>query len=342
MRFPGRSVILFGFLVVPATVSAEIIEEIVARVNDQVITKSELEERESLMIQDFFQKFAGVELDEMLSEGRENLLRDLIAEKLLLERGAALLDMGKVRESLLKDFMDRQGIKNRQELAELLKREDMTVEEFLSNLIRVAVPQEILNFEVRNKIKVEEDEAREYYRLHREEYSRPETVLFREIVLLASGENRSEIRANLEIFREAILQGADFLEISEANSDASSRSQGGLVGPFQRTDLLTEIADVAFSMDEGEISEIIDLPHGFHLIRLEEHKEVHTALFEEMQDEIRQILYEEKGEAGMRDYIIKLWKESYVYLYPGYHGRVPPLFLEMSKDSADAEKPIFP
>ena len=51
---------------------------------------------------------------------------------------------------------------------------------------------------------------------------------------------------------------------------------------------------------------------------------------------------EASGEAGMRDYIIKLWKESYVYLYPGYHGRVPPLFLEMSKDSADAEKPIFP
>ncbi|MCZ6670919.1 MAG: hypothetical protein O6947_07810, partial [Acidobacteria bacterium] len=91
MRFPGRSMILFGFLVVPATVSAEIIEEIVARVNDQVITKSELEEREGLMIQDFFQKFAGVELDEMLAEGRENLLRDLIAEKLLLDIRTAIV-----------------------------------------------------------------------------------------------------------------------------------------------------------------------------------------------------------------------------------------------------------
>ncbi|MBI4162010.1 MAG: peptidyl-prolyl cis-trans isomerase [Acidobacteria bacterium] len=314
-----------------AAARAEIIEEIIAKVNDQVITKSEMEEREGLLIQEMFQKFAGKDLDEKMEEGRRNLLRDLIAERLLLERGEALLDMGKVRDNLQEEFMKRQGIGDREELERLLRQEGMSLEGFLDSLVRVTVPQEILNYEVRSKVHVGEEELRAHYEEHREEFRTPETVEFRELVVLAGPEGREEARGRLVALRDRAAAGEDLEALIREHSEAPSRAEGGLVGPFERGDLVGEIASISFSLRPGELSEVVELPHGFHLIRLEGHAEARIPPFEEVRKRIEAGLRERVLGDRIQGYIRGLWEESFVYVYPRYRDRLAPEFLGLSK-----------
>ncbi|MCZ6671028.1 MAG: peptidylprolyl isomerase [Acidobacteria bacterium] len=333
VRRAGFLFILTGIGLLSLSLRAEIIEEIVAKINDHVITKTDMEEREGLLIQDLFQRFAGEELDEKLKEGRENILRDMIAEILLLERGEAILDMAKVRKTLLDEFMNRQGIKNREELERLLKQEELTMDEFLKSIVRVAVPQEILNFEVRNKIRLEDGKALAYYEENQEKYQILETVEFRELVLLAGDENRSAVQDRIAGYREEVLGGADFEELIRVHSEAPSRAKGGLVGPFQQADLVEEIANASFSLEDGELSEVLEMGHGFHLLRMEHHMESRIEPFEAVQNDIRTKLLDQVVDDEIHAYILAIWQESYVFIYPHYRDHLAIEFLDIS-DSA--------
>lgn len=334
--------ILAGIGLLPVSLHAEIIEEIVAKINDHVITKTEMEEREGLLIQELFQRFAGEELDEKLKEGRENILRDMIAETLLLERGEAILDMDKVRKTYLDDFMERQGIKNREELERLLKQEELTMDKFLRSMIRVAVPQQILNFEVRNKIQLEEEKVLAYYEENLEEYRIPETVEFRELVLLAGDENRSDVRDRMAAYREEVLKGADFEELIRTHSEAPSRTKGGLVGPFQRSDLVEEIAKASFSLEEEDLSEILEMVHGFHLLRMEHHLESRVEPFETVKEGIRNKLLNQVVDDEIHAYILTIWKESFVFIYPHYRDRLATEFLDISDSAGSTQTSATP
>lgn len=314
---------------------AEILEEIVAKINDQVITKTDMEEREGLLVQDLFQKFAGEELDRKMEEGRETLLRDMMAERLLLERAETLLDMEKVRDSILKDFMRRNDIPDRDQLARILEQEGLTLDRFLESLVRMSVPQEILNFEVRQKVEVPEPDQRAYYQEHLEEYRVPETVEFRELVILVDEVERDAARERIAGYRQEVVSGGDFVALIAEHSDAPSRNQGGLVGPFRREDLVPAIAEVVFALREGDLSEPVEMSHGFHLIRQEHHQEETVRSFEEVRPEIRETLLTEILDDEITEYLKKLWRESYVYIYPRYRERLPQDFLEISDLGAE-------
>ena len=342
VRRAGFLFILAGIGLLPVSFHAEIIEEIVAKINDHVITKTDMEEREGLLIQDLFQRFAGEELDEKLKEGRENILRDMIAEILLLERGEAILDMDKVRKTLLDEFMNRQGIKNREELERLLKQEELTMDKFLQSIVRVAVPQEILNFEVRNKIQLEDGKTLAYYQENQEEYQIPETVEFRELVLLAGDENRSDVQDRMADYREEMLKGADFEELIRVHSEAPSRTKGGLVGPFQRSDLVEEIAIASFSLEDGELSEVLEMGHGFHLLRMEHHLESRIEPFEAVKKGIRSRLLDQIVDDEIHAYILAIWKESYVFIYPRDRDHLATEFLDISDSAGSTQTAATP
>jgi parvulin-like peptidyl-prolyl isomerase len=333
----GALIVGLGLSALAALAPAEIVEEIVAKINDQVITMSEVEERESLLVQEMFQRFAGQELDEQMEEGRRRLLQNMIAERLLLERGEAMIpDMDRVREDLLENFIKNEGITDREELERLLKQAGLTLEQFQEQLVRVAIPKEVLEYELRGRIEIPEQEMLDYYHQHEDDYRQPEVVAFRELVLLARGEEREEGRARIDRYREEVLQGADFENLIREHSQAPSRNKGGEVGPFQRDDLVPEIAAVVFSLQEGELSQIVEMPHGFHLIRLEEHREASVTSFEEVREDIRFKLENDSMDAATHEYILELWEKSYVYIYPRYRDRLDREFLDISDLGAGA------
>jgi parvulin-like peptidyl-prolyl isomerase len=297
---------------------AAIVEEIVAKVNNRIITKSEFEERGSFILRQVYQQYSGEDLDRQLKQAQDSLLANMVTELLLVEKAQTLLDLDKVRKNLMDDFRKEQKIASDEELDRQLKEQGMTRKDLEEQLIRMAIPQEVINYEVKRKISVSEREIKEHYDRHIKDYETAPTVTFREIVLFYEDATRVEVLSRAQgIIRES-KGGADFLDLVKRYSEAGTKDEGGLLGPLPAADLHPDISAAAFALQNGEISEPIDTGRSLHLIRLEAKTprivkslpEVHDAIYDALRQEKFQPLYE--------SYLRRLWRESQVEVTPKY------------------------
>ncbi|MCI0407215.1 MAG: SurA N-terminal domain-containing protein, partial [Acidobacteria bacterium] len=174
LRAPAAAIALLGVCLAPMAARAEIVEEIVAKVNNSMITRTQLQERLSVYEQQLRSKYSGDELDAKTEAALDGLLRNMITETLLVQRAEVLLDLDKVRKNLLDDFKKQQKIQSDEELDQLLKEQSMTRQELLDTLMRLSIPHEIINYEVRRKISVSDKDIQAYYDQHRQDFVRPE------------------------------------------------------------------------------------------------------------------------------------------------------------------------
>src|SRR5437899_966439 len=197
------------------------------------------------------------------------MLANMITELLLIERAQSLLDLDKVRKNLIDDFRKQQKIESDDDLEKLLKEQGMTRKDLEEQLIRLAVPQEVINYEVKRKISVSEKEVKDYYDAHLKDYETPPTVSFREIVLLYETATRPEVETRAHgVVRES-KGGAEFADLVQRYSEAGTKETGGLIESLKAGDLQGEIAKVAFALQPGDVSDPIDTGKSFHIIRLE-------------------------------------------------------------------------
>ena len=196
-------------------------EEIVARVNNRIITKSEFDERGQYILQEVYQKYSGVDLDQHLRAAEDTLLANLITELLLVERAETMFDLEKVREGLISDFLKQQGIESDEELVRILADQGMTRADLEEQLVRLAVPQEIVNYDVRRKISVSDRETAGYYDAHIEKYVTAPTVTFREIVLFYEPDEMEDVMGRAVAIAEEARHGAEFLDLIATRSEAA-------------------------------------------------------------------------------------------------------------------------
>jgi hypothetical protein len=198
------------------------VEEIVAKVNNRILTKSEFEQRGQFILSEIYRQFSGASLDRQLEEAQNTLLANMITELLLLEKAETLLDLEKVRLNLIDDFKKQQGITTDEEMEGLLKEQGMTRKDLEEQLLRLAVPQEIIGYEVRRKISVSEREIEEHYRRHLKDFETPPTLTLREIVLFYEAANRPEVEARAQGILRELKGGADFTELVARHSEAGT------------------------------------------------------------------------------------------------------------------------
>src|SRR3989442_1448552 len=214
-------------------VRAAIVEEIVAKVNNRIISKSEFEERSTYILKQIYQQYSGDELDRQLRDAQESMLSNMITELLLLDRAESLLDLSKVRKNLVDDFRKQQNIASDDDLEKVLKDQGMKRKDLEEQLIRLAVPQEIINYEVRRKISVSEAEIKDYYDAHQKGWETAPTVSFNEIAMFYEDANRPEVLSRAQgVVREARGGGTDFGELVQKYSEAPSKEAGGFLGPL--------------------------------------------------------------------------------------------------------------
>jgi parvulin-like peptidyl-prolyl isomerase len=303
-------------LCVPAR--AEVVEEIVAKVNNSIITRSQFEERLALYQEQLSRKYSGSELAAKVDAAADELLHNMIIETLLVQRGDVLLDMDKVRKNLLDDFKKQQKIETDDELDRLLKEQNMSRQDLLETLVRLSIPQEIISYEVRRKISVSDKDMKAYYDEHHQEFVRPERVLFREIVILFEEANKAEARARAEAVRRELDAGGDFGEVASKESEVSSKERGGLVGPFGRGELRSEIEKVVFSLKPGELAGPIESSRAFHVVRLETKQPEEVTPLADAKEAITEKVRDTRFKENLETYLEGLWKENYIYVFPRY------------------------
>lgn len=173
--------------------------------------------------------------------------------------------------------------------------------------------------EVVGKINVTEDDINLYYKAHREEFRTPEMVRARHILIKVdknvSDDDKRKAREKAEEILKKIRGGEDFAKLaSEFSDDPGSKNKGGDLGFFPKGRMVPEFEKVAFSLKPNEVSDIVETPFGFHIIKVEEKKESVQEPLEKVKDKVKEKVFADFRKARVDEFVEKAMKDAGVEL----------------------------
>jgi len=302
------------------------VEEIIARVNNEIITRSEYEKSLNSAEEDARQDCQGKctpeQLKAEIDQRQKTSLRDLIDQSLLVQRAK---DMGvSVEPELIKrlDAIRTQNkIESMEELEKAVTSQGLNWEDFKNNIRSTLLTQRVISSEVGSHITISDEEISKYYEAHKKEYVRPEQVALREIEVSTQGKKPEEIpdlKKKAETTLQRIKDGEDFGEMAKRFSDSKTKTQGGFLGMYKRGELSKELEDKVFNMKKNELTEVTETKQGFLILQVLEHYDEGEQSLAKVKSEIMDKLYGARMEPAMREYLKTLREQSFVVIKPGY------------------------
>jgi peptidyl-prolyl cis-trans isomerase SurA len=343
-------------LVVPPQVHAQsskgtVIEEIVARVNNDAITLSDVQKADQALHEEIAHDCQGCspeKMEEIYKDKQKDLLRDLIDQALLVERAK---DMGiSVETDVIKrldEIRKQNNMGSMEELEKAVESQGLGWEDFKSQIRNTLLTQEVIRREVGSHISIPTDAVKKYYDEHQKDFIRPEQIVLSEIFLSTEGkspEEMSSVEKKAEDLRNRVVKGEDFNEIAKHFSEGSTAKDGGELGTFEHGQLSKQLEDIVFKMDKGQMTDVIQTKTGFEVLKVEAHFEAGLQPLDKVENEIMNRIYGQKMQPTMREYLGQLREQSYVMVKPGYtdSAAVPgaSVIQEVAPtpDAADAKK----
>jgi peptidyl-prolyl cis-trans isomerase SurA len=302
------------------------VEEIIARVNNEIITRSEYE-KARLSAQDDARsecqnRCTPEQLQADIEDRQKHTLRDLVDQSLLVQRAK---DMGVSVEPELIKRLDAIRTENKlgsmEELEKAVSGQGMNWEDFKNNIRSTLLTQKVISSEVGSHITVSDEEVNKYYEAHKAEFVRPEQVALREIVVSTEGKKPEELpdlKKKADTALKRVQDGEDFGEIAKRLSDGSTKSQGGLLGVYKRGELSKELEDKVFQMKRNQLTDVMETRQGYLILQVLEHYDEGEQSLPKVKNEIMDKLYSQRMEPAMREYLKTLREQSYVVIKPGY------------------------
>jgi len=308
-----------------AQAKSVVVEEIIARVNNDVITMSDYQKADEQLREEVAHDCQGCPQDKLMAEFKEqqkDLLRGLIDQSLMVQRAK---DMGISVESdvikRLDDVRKQNQLASMEDLEKAVEGSGLAWEDYKTTIRNGLLTQEVVRREVGSHINIPGDEVKKYYDAHPQEFTRPEQVVLSEIFLSTEGKSPEEIESvqkKAEDFRNRVMKGDDFNEIAKRYSEGSTAKDGGDLGTFKQSELAPQLEEVVFKMDKGQITDVIQTKTGFEVLKVENHYKAGLQPIDKVDNEIMNRLYMQKMQPQMRDYLGQLREESYVMVKPGY------------------------
>jgi peptidyl-prolyl cis-trans isomerase SurA len=322
----------------------QVFEEIVARVNNDIITKSDFEKSRDLIRRELQKNFKGAELEKAIVQQEKDLLKTMIEDQLMVQKAA---DLSLTADTEVIKYLDR--IRREQNIADMETLEKMMVQqgidpvEFKQNVRNHSLKQQVLGREVYSRLQISTEEITKYYEAHKQEFDRPEEVRIREILISTESKEDAEIPALEKKAQEALQKaksGEKFDELAVKYSDGSTAKDGGDLGFFSRGKMVREIEDAAFSLRRGQVSDIIRTKYGFVIIKVEEKHEAGIQKMEVVMNDIRDQIFATKAQPAVQEYLVKLRKQSFIEVKSGYvdSGAVPSAIVATETAQAQSEK----
>jgi len=313
------SVALATGVACPALQGAKIVERIIARVNAEIITQRAYEQEQEKLRQQLAQQYSGAELEAQFKEQSKNLLRDLIDQSLMVQKAKDLdinIETDVVKQ--LDDIRKRNNLATLEELETDVEKQGLNYEDFKDQIRRNLLMREVIGREVGSRIQLSREDARKYYEAHKKEFESPGMVRLGQI--LVSTEKRkpeeAEKRAN-DAFAE-LKAGQRFADIAKKYSDGPSAEQGGDVGFMKEGSLAPDVAAVVAKLDLNEFSNPMQTKYGYIILKILERYSSGIPKFEEVEQRVNEVLYDQKMQPNLREYMTRLRRESYIYRAPGY------------------------
>lgn len=348
-----RSFLLLFALVGVTTFAAnadQIVEEIIARVNDAIITRSDLAHEKDQLAQNEQQDNADAA---RIADDQKNLLRDLIDQRLLLDKANELgVDVNNEVVRQLDDMRKRMGLATMEDLEKAAAQQGIDWTEYRQSIKEKLLTQAIIEHEVGAKVSITPEEKKAFYDSHQKELTREEQVRLSEILIapdpealrqaeqqaaqaaqakngdqqkvqpppppeptpeqLAAAEKKAQdVEAELK-------KGAKFDEVAKKVSNGPTAQQGGDLGYFKRGVLAKELEDQTFAMKPGDISEPTLTKQGYVILKVVEHVKGGVPPMKDVDPQITDAIYTKKVQPVLREYLTKLREEAYIDIKPGY------------------------
>lgn len=316
-------VFLAGGLALGAA-DTKVVEEILVKVNGEVVTRSEWErslaDARAEMVR---QKVPEAEVETALAERQKDILRDLIDQSLLVQRGKELNISTEAQLIKYLDEMRRQyNLASMEEFEKwVVERSGMAYEDLKDQTRNQLLTQRVIGQEVGSRISVTKEEISKYYEEHKTEFVRPEQVRLREILVSTEGKDAKELPAlekKANDISARLKKGERFPELAAKMSDSESAKAGGDIGFFKRGLLDKAIEDQVFTARRGFTTEVLKRANGFLILRVEERHQEGQASLEEVDAEIQERLYGPKMQPALRAYLTRLREDAFIEIRAGY------------------------
>jgi peptidyl-prolyl cis-trans isomerase SurA len=299
------------------------VEDIVARVNDQIITQSDYDR--ALKELDQEGKQAGASMQE-LSEKHKDLLRSLIDQQLWLSKGKELSINGETELIKRLDEIRKQyNLETLQDLEKAAKEQGVSFEDFKAGIRNGIITQLVMREEVSRKVQFTPGEVERYFDAHKQEYVKPESIQLSEI-LVSSGPDADDAAKNAAAKAKAddieakLHSGGDFTQLAKTQSDGTTAADGGAMGTYKRGDgnLAKVFEDAVFPLKAGEYSAPIHTRQGYVIFKVDQHVAGGVPAFKDVEQDVEQKYYEQRMEPAMRQYLSQMREEAYIQVKTGF------------------------
>jgi len=311
--------------VIPKT-QPVVIDRIAAVVNQEVITLSEVQEavlqqavavavaRGGPLPQPGDPSLAAAALTpQALSQQMRRLIERRLQQQAAEQHGITVTE-AELRQAL-EDIKTRNRFASDDALARALATEGMTVEAYRRQLRTELLIAKLVNREVRSTVVISADEVQHYYEQHADDFSLPERVRLRQIFLAApaaSKEEHESKRARAQAILEQLRSGAEFDQLARRYSNGPEAREGGALGWFAPGSLMPQLDRVAFGLQDGQISDLIESPLGWHILKLEEREGHRRQPFESIKDAVHSRLMEQRTQERYEEWFLELRRNAYV------------------------------
>lgn len=304
-----------------------VVEEIVAKVNGDIITRGELEHTHQLLEEEFRrQGMNGTQLTAAVRDQEKNALRDQIDQLLLVQRGKDMnlnIDADVTRR--IAQLQSQSKITDPDKFHDYIREQTgMSYEDFRDQMKKQLLTQRVIGDEISSRINIPEPELKKYYDAHPDEFMREEQVFLSQILISTEGKTTEQTAAAQKKATDLVARarkGEKFSDLVRDNSDDPATARdGGQLPPYKRSDhlLVKNIEDVVFQMKKGQVTDPIKTPIGFLILKVDERFEAGQASFEDVKNEITEKLAGPQMEPKVREYLTRLREDAFLEIKDGY------------------------
>ncbi|MDH4195973.1 MAG: peptidyl-prolyl cis-trans isomerase [Candidatus Aminicenantes bacterium] len=300
-----------------AAPAAQVIEEIVAVVNDDVITLSKFMAEWQSRVDLLRSQLQGEALDKEIEALKGEILDILITDLLLLQKGRELardrgLDINEQVRAYIDNVKKQNSFSSDDDLRRALQQQGLSFEEWRSQLEESFLRQAVIVSEVDRTIVLDDSQIVQYYKEHPAEFTQPTEYKLRAVYLALDGRTAEELEARRREVSDKLSAGQDFEAVAKELSDAPLKETGGDLGRFKKGELETTLEQAVDKLKSGETAPWLETKNGWYLLKVEERVDSYLKPFEEVKKDVEENLFNARRGKKIDGYLKDLRESSYV------------------------------
>lgn len=319
-RLSFSAILLCCCLMLAPTVWAEVVDRIVAVVNDDVITLSELNEEGNAYFETLIKRVSAKQLQDEMPKLKQEVLSQMIDQR-LIEQHAAKLEIkisdDEVNQTITTMLTDNNA--TREDLKKDLARKGMSEEQYKKQLRNQMLQSRLIGREVRSKVVVTDEMVKKYYTANYTATKGATGYHILQMGFLWGDEQKqksaAEAKQAAEQAKAQLDDGKTFAEVAGEMSDLPSKVDGGDIGVFQQDELAPFMKDIILAMKPGNVSSIIETPNGYQILKLVsilDGEQLSAAIPANIKKEIETKLYQQEGEELYKKWVSELRTQAFI------------------------------